>query len=239
MTELNKVLKNLKSGKCRDPDNFIYDLFKDGVIGSDLRKSILMLVNNMKSQRKIPSDLKSANITIIYKKGNKVDLNNWRGIFVTSVVRGILMKLIYERTYEVIDNNMTDGQIGARKNQSVRNHLFVVNSIMNDVMSSKKKKSIDLNILYFQQMFDSEELPTVLNSFYDSGVKNDMLGLLYEANTNVTFSVKTSGGKTESRNIFNKVMQGDVMAPLMSSNFVDSNIVNPAIKSGNVYFYKD
>ena len=99
ITELNKVLKNLKTGKCKDPDNFIYDLFKDGVIGSDLRKSILMLVNNMKSQMKIPSDLKSANITIIHKKGNKVDLNNWRGIFVTSVVRGILMKLIYERTY--------------------------------------------------------------------------------------------------------------------------------------------
>ena len=33
-----------------------------------------MLVNNMKSQMKIPSDLKSANITIIHKKGNKVDL---------------------------------------------------------------------------------------------------------------------------------------------------------------------
>ena len=107
-TELNKVLKKLKTGKCKDPDNFIYDLFKDGVIGSDLRKSILMLVNNMKSQMKIPSDLKSANITIIHKKGNKVDLNNWRGIFVTSVVRGILMKLIYERTYQTIDNNMYD-----------------------------------------------------------------------------------------------------------------------------------
>jgi hypothetical protein len=34
-------------------------------------------------------------------------------------------------------------------------------------------------------------------------------------------------------------MQGDVMAPLMSSNFVDSNIVKPALKTGNVYFYKD
>ena len=69
-------------------------------------------------------------------------------------------------------------------------------------------------------MFDSEELPTVLNSFYGSGVKNDMLGLLYEANKNVTFAVKTSGGKTESRTIFNKVMQGDVMAPLMTTNFL-------------------
>ena len=188
---------------------------------------------------KIPDDLKMANITIIHKKSNKVELNNWRGIFVTSVVRGILMKLIYERTYKVIDENMTDSQIGARKNRSVRNHLFVLNSIMNNVMSSKKKEAIDLNILDFQQMFDTEELPSVLNAFYDSGVKNDMLGLIHEANKSVNFAMKTPHGLTESKTIKNKVMQGDVMAPLLSSSFVDSNIVKPATKTGNVYFYKE
>ena len=26
MTELNKMLKNLSTGKCKDPDNFIYDI---------------------------------------------------------------------------------------------------------------------------------------------------------------------------------------------------------------------
>ena len=34
-------------------------------------------------------------------------------------------------------------------------------------------------------------------------------------------------------------MQGDVMAPLMSSNFVDVNIVRSAVKSGNIYMYKE
>ena len=94
-------------------------------------------------------------------------------------------------------------------------------------MSSKKKDSIDINIMDFKQMFDTEELPSVLNAFYDSGVNNDLLGLLSVANQNVTFAVKTTQGIIESRSIVNKVMQGDVMAPLMSSNFVDSNIVKP------------
>ena len=239
ITELNKVLKSLKNRKCKDPDNFVYDLFKDGVAGSDLRESVLMLVNKMKVQMTIPEDLRTANITIIHKKGNKVDLNNWRGIFVTSVVRGILMKLIYERTYNIIEKNMTDAQIGARKNKGVRNHLFVLNAIICDVMSSKKKESIDINIMDFKQMFDTEELPGVLNAFYDSGVKNDILGLLNEANKDVNFAVKTTHGKTESRCITNKVMQGDVMASLMSSNFVDSNIVKTALRTENVYLYKN
>ena len=79
--------------------------------------------------------------------------------------------------------------------------------------SSKKKESIDINIMDFKEMFDTEKLPGVLNVFYDSGVKNDILGLLNEANQNVNFAVKIPHGKTESRSIMNKVMQGDVMAP--------------------------
>ena len=47
----------------------------------------------------------------------------------------------------------------------------------------------------FKQMFDTEELPGVLNALYDSGVKNGIHGLLNEANKNVNFAVKTPHGK--------------------------------------------
>ena len=94
-------------------------------------------------------------------------------------------------------------------------------------MSSKTKEPVDLNIMDFKQMFDAEELPTVLNAFYESGIKNDMLAMLKEANEVVSFAVQTPSGVTEQRTIKNKIMQGDVMAPIMSSNFVDSNICTP------------
>ena len=45
--ELDKVLKSLKTGKCKDPNNYIFELFKDGVIGDDLRESLLLMMNKM------------------------------------------------------------------------------------------------------------------------------------------------------------------------------------------------
>ena len=44
MTEMNKVPKRLKNRKCKNQDNFVYDLFKDGVTGYDLslREAVLM-----------------------------------------------------------------------------------------------------------------------------------------------------------------------------------------------------
>ena len=37
----------------------------------------------------------------------------------------------------------------------------------------------------------------------------------------------------------NKIMQGDVLAPMLSRNIVDKNIGHESIKSHTVYFYKN
>ena len=239
MSELDRVLKSLKTGKSKDPDQYISELFREGIVGKDLKVSVLKMMNRIKTEIVVPECLRRANITILHKKGSKLDLKNWRGIFLCSVFRKILMKLVLERTYEKVTQSMSDCKIGAQKNKSVRNHLFVLNSIISDVMSSKKKKSVDLNIMDFKQMFDAEELTNVLNSFYEAGVRDDMFAIVNEANKSVKFAVKTPTGMTDTRTINNKIMKGDVLSPLISSNMVDKNIVDPAISSRNVYMYKN
>ena len=133
-------MKDLKTGKCKDTDNYIFELFKDGVVGTDLRKSLIPLFNRMKNAIKIPECLRISNITILHKKYDKLELNDWRGIFLTSVLRALLMKLIY-----------------------------VLKSVLNDVMK-KKKKTVNINVLDFKQMFDAEEVPHFLNSMYEAGI---------------------------------------------------------------------
>ena len=88
-------------------------------------------------------------------------------------------------------------------------------------------------------MFYSEQLETVLNAYYEAGIIDDMLALVYEANKTVTFAVKTPNGLTEEKTISDKIMQGDVLSPLLSSNMVDSNISKKALQAGNVYMYKN
>ena len=83
------------------------------------------------------------------------------------------MKIIHNRTYENVASLITDSQIGAQKNKSVRNHTFVLNAIISDVLSSVKKPPIDLCVMDYRQMFDMEELKICLNALYEAGVKND------------------------------------------------------------------
>ena len=66
MIELEKVLKHLKSGKSKDFEGYIPELFKEGVIGNNLKESLLMMFNQMKYEMVIPECLRTAHVTILH-----------------------------------------------------------------------------------------------------------------------------------------------------------------------------
>ena len=107
--------------------------------------------------------------------------------------------------------------------------------MISDVLSSKGKNPIDLNIMDYKQMFDAEEGPICLNALYDAGVKDDIYALICEANSFATFAIKTPNGLTKKTTIYNKIMQGDVLSPLVSSNMVDQYIGKKALETGQIY----
>ena len=97
--------------------------------------------------------------------------------------RYILMRLIYKDKYKVIEESMSDSNIGARKEKNIINHIFVVNSIMHDVLNKKSNEPIDIMVLDYKQMFDSECLYECMNDVFEAGVTDDMFSLIYEANS--------------------------------------------------------
>ena len=121
MKDLESALCDLKRNKSRDFEGLMNEIFKLDVIGSDLKESLLMMFNNLKKQNLIAEFLNFANITTVPKKGPKIELKNQRGIFRVSVVRYILMRIIYNSKYPTIDKNISDAQMGARKGKGCPN----------------------------------------------------------------------------------------------------------------------
>ena len=213
----------MKEGKSRDPNGWVREIFNNEVAGTDLKTSMLKLFNKMKTEDYIPEFVRKADVTTIYKgKGEKFDLENDRGIFLVTTFRSILMKLIYNDKYSIIDSSMSDSQVGGRKGVNVRNHIWVVNGIISDVLSSKKKTPIDIGIFDYRQCFDSLWMEECLSDIYTSGVRDDKLSLLYNINNHVKVAVKTPVGRTKRGDIYNVITQGDVFGPILCSNQVDT-----------------
>ena len=237
--DLEEALKELKNGKCRDPEGLVREVFKEDVIGDDLKHSLLILFNKIKATHEFPAFMQLANICAIYKgRGDVNDLESDRGIFLVSIFRTILMKMIYKDKYSIIDNSMSDSNIGARKQKNIRNHIFVVNSIIHDVLKRKSNKPIDVMVLDYKQMFDSECLYECMNDVYEAGVEDDTFVLMSEANRRSLVAVKTPHGISRRELFEDIVMQGDVLAPLISSLQVDTMGKECLEQKKHLYLFK-
>ena len=199
-----------------------------------------MLFNKIKQTRKFPAFMQNTNIVAIYKgKGEMTSLESDRGIFLVTIFRTILMKMIYKDKYPIINKSMSDSNIGARKNMNIRNHIFVLNAIIHEALRKRSNKKIDLMILDYKQMFDSECLFECMNDLYEAGVKDDIFALIYEANRKNNVAVQTPHGLS-SRESFNEiVMQGDVLAPLVSSLQVDTIGKECLESKKHLYYFMD
>ena len=73
---------------------------------------------------------------------------------IVNVFRSILMKMVYIDKYNTVDKNMSDSNVGARRGKNIRNHIFVLNGIVNEAVN-QKTPGIDIAIMDYRQCFDS------------------------------------------------------------------------------------
>ena len=148
-----------------------------------------------------------------------------------------MMRLIYNTKYNIIDQNMSDSNVGGRKNRSCINHIFVINGIIHETVKSKNNSPVTIQIYDYKQMFDSMNLQEAVSDLFDSGVKDNTLALLYEANKNINVKVKTPSGLSAETYFEQLVLQGDTWVPIMAANQVDS-FGKQLIKEEPEYIYK-
>ena len=238
MKDLEEVLKELKANKARDAHGHVYELFKRG--GQALKSSLLNLVNLVKSKQIYPEIFTPSNISSFWKsKGCKDDLNNERGVFNVVKIRTILDKLVLKDKYDVIDANMSCSNIGARRGRNIRDHLFVINGILNEA-AQKKDKNIDIQIVDIQKCFDKMSYKETANDLYNAGVQDDKFLLMAKSNEKCRVAVKTPWGSLTRRIEMNEIeMQGTVPAPLKCSIQLDT-LGKECLESGvGLYLYKE
>ena len=219
--DLDVVLKQLKNNKSRDPLGLANELFKPLNAGADLKNATLKLMNQIKQQQTVPDILKSCNITSLYKKkGSRKDFSNYRGIFRVTILRSILDKLIYNDEYPTIDENMTDSDVGARRHRNIRDNIFVINAILNNVRKPKIK-GVDVTIYDVEKCFDKLWAKECFNDMFENGFQNDKLPLLFNENINANVAIKTSSGITKPIIISEVIMQGTVWGSLFCTSTID------------------
>ena len=118
------------------------------------------------------------------------------------------MRMLLNDKYDILNDFMSDSNVGGRKGRSVRDHLFIVNGIVHDHYKSKEKH-VTFQILDYSLCFDSMWFEEVTNELYEAGIQDDKLALIAKINESNDIAIQTAVGLTKRENIKRIFCQGD------------------------------
>jgi hypothetical protein len=134
--EVEIAIAKLKKYKSPGSDEIPAELIQAG--GEILLSAIHKLINSVWNKEELPDQWKESIIVPIYKKGDKTDCNNYRGISLLSTSYKILSNILLSKLVPYIDEIIGDLQCGFRRNRSTTDQIFCIRQILEKNWSTMK-----------------------------------------------------------------------------------------------------
>jgi sorting nexin-29 len=158
--EMQKAFCNLKTNKAPVEGDITAELIKNA--SCELKERLHILICKIWRDGKMPDDWKVGLIVPLFKKGDKMRCNNYRGITLLNVPYKILSSIILERLREYSEEILAECQCGFRPRRRTKDQIFVVRQILEKFYAH----DIDLHLLFidFNKAFDSVNQKKLLES---------------------------------------------------------------------------
>lgn len=212
VAEVLRAIKFMKKGKCPGEDNITIEMIKLG--GLDLIRELAELFTQCLHSNKIPEAWNNANIILIFKKGDKREVKNYRPISLLSVLYKIFTKIILMRIQNKLEEGEGKEQAGFRSGYSTMDHIQVLNEII--ARSNEYTRPLYVAFIDFEKAFDSISTESVLTALENQGVGKSYIETLRFIYYNATSSIKLHSTSDKFR-IEKGVRQGDSISPKLFS----------------------
>ncbi len=187
--EVRSAISKLKKYKSCGYDSLLNKYFMESV--DILSLHMCDIFNAVLDSGYFPDVWSNGVIIPLFKKGNKEDVNNYRGITLVSCFSKIFTSILNRRISDFCERNnvLSDAQFGFREGRSTVDALHLLLSITQRYLNENKR--LYCVFVDMKKAFDSVDRNSLWFKLYRSGIQGKMLRVIRDMYSKVKSCVKS------------------------------------------------
>lgn len=209
-SETERAIISQRNDKAPGEDSITNELLKGAIPA--LAPALTELFNIVLETEEIPKQWTESVITLLYKKGDNKDINNYRPISLMTNIYKVFSKILLSRISRKLDENQSKDQAGFRRNFCTLDHIHVVKQVI--------EKFNEFNDIYYlcfidySKAFDSLNHESIWEALLMQGIEKKYIRILRNIYTKCSAKIRLDRVGEPFR-IECGVRQGDPISPKM------------------------
>ena len=214
--ELRKAIRKMRNGKAAKPDDVRVEFFK--ALADEpgpVLDWLLDFCNGCWQSKRIPAEWANACVSMIFKKGDPADCNNYRPICIQTVANKLFATMVKQRLLDAgVDSVLWPSQFGFRPNCCTEDAIYIARRRI-ELAKAQRNGQISLLALDWKKAFDSISPTSLIDSLRRFGIPSEILDMISGMLLGRTFSVRDCGACSSTRGQQFGITQGCTLSPLL------------------------
>jgi Reverse transcriptase (RNA-dependent DNA polymerase) len=232
--EVETEILKLRNFKAPGTDNLPGELFRNG--GNALCMEMHELIKRIWNDEELPEEWKTSILCPIYKKGDKLECGNYRGIALLNIAYKIFANILYQRLLPYTESTIGEYQGSFRVGRSTSDQLFIIRQILEKC----KEYNIETHHLFvdLEAAFDSVIRRKLWRVMEEFGIPNKLISLTKLTLIGANSRVRIRNQLSEIFNIEEGLRQGDPLATLLFNLTLEAAVRTTDIDPSGTIFTK-